>query len=61
MIVLSEEAYKYMKKMCMKRCIGMILIGAGLYTIINKIIEQEYRIDDLTKKVNEEESNLKGE
>lgn len=59
MIVLSDDALKYMKKMCMRRCLGMILIGAMGYTIIKTLSDQEERITDLTKKV--EELKSKGE
>jgi hypothetical protein len=59
MIILSEDTYKFMKKIYMKSCIKMILIGAGMYIIINKLIEQDLKINDLTKKI--EELNSKGE
>lgn len=59
MIILSEDTYKFMKKIYMKSCIKMILIGAGMYIIINKLIEQDLKINDLTTKI--EELNSKGE
>ena len=59
MIVLSEDALKYIKKMCMRRCLGMILIGAMGYTILKTLSDQEEKITDLTKKV--EELKSKGE
>ena len=59
MIILSEDAIKYVKKMYMKSCIKIFLVGAIAYTIINKMIEQDIRIDNLTNKI--EELNQKGE
>ena len=59
MIFLSEDAYKSMKKVYIKHCIKMILVGAGMYAIIKQLSDQNDQINNLTKQV--KELSLKGE
>ena len=59
MIFLSEDALIYMKKLYIKNCIYMFLIGAGMCAIVNKMSERKNKINNLTKKV--EELKLKGD
>ena len=59
MIFLDKEGLKHLKKMCMRKCIGMMLVGTITYTILRTMVDQEERIDNLTKKV--EELKSKGE
>lgn len=59
MIFLSDDAFSYVKRKYMKTCIMIFISFAGLYTISKTVNEQEEKIKNLTKKV--EELSLKGD
>ena len=53
MIFLSDDALKYIKRNYMKNCMLLFINFAFLYTISKKVNEQEEKINNLTKKVEE--------
>ena len=59
MIFLSDDALKYIKKSYIKYCITLLVMGASLYTISKKVDEQDKKIKNLTKNI--EELSLKGD
>lgn len=59
MIFLSDDAFSYIKRNYMKSCILIFMSFACLYTISKKVNEQEEKINNLTKKV--EELSSKGD
>lgn len=59
MVFLSDDALRYIKRNYMKTCIMIFINFACLYTISKKVNEQEEKIDNLTKKL--EELSLKGD
>jgi hypothetical protein len=59
MIFLSDDAIKYMKKYYIKTCIVTFIGFACLYTISKQVNEQEEKIYNLTKKL--EELSSKGD
>lgn len=58
MIFLADDAIAFIKKRYIKYCITLFLLTASLYTISKKVDEQDKKIKDLTKNV--EELSLKG-
>lgn len=59
MIILGEDAVKYIKRCYIKSCIVTCMCFAFLYTISKKVNEQEEKINNLTKK--NKELNKKGD
>ena len=59
MIFLSDDAFSYVKRKYMKTCIMIFMSFACLYTISKTVNEQEEKIKNLTKKV--EELSSKGD
>ena len=59
MIFLSDDAINYIKKYYIKTCIVAFIGFACLYTISKEVNEQEEKINDLTKKL--EELSSKGD
>lgn len=59
MIFLADDAMKVLKKMYIKNCIRVFLFAACLYTISKKVDEQDKKIKNLTKNI--EELSLKGD
>ena len=53
MIFLSDDAFSYIKRNYMKTCIVLFIGFACLYTISKKVNEQEEKINNLNKKVEE--------
>ena len=59
MIFLSDDAIKYIKKKKKKTCMVAFIGFACLYTISKEVNEQEEKINNLTKKL--EELSSKGD
>lgn len=53
MIFLSDNVFSYIKRNYMKTCIVLFMGFAFLYTISKKVNEQEEKINNLTKKIEE--------
>ena len=53
MIFLSDDALKYIKRNYIKNCMLLFINCAFLYTISKKVNEQEEKIYNLTKKIEE--------
>lgn len=53
MVFLAEDALRYMKKLYLKHCITMCVLGAMLYSTSKRITDQEFKIKELTKELKE--------